>query len=192
MDKFRMWRRCLTEWKFPMATQQELFRADAIVTQAVSRMKDGSAGHGNLLLALHVRRMQQVFFKQELGRELPVIPQGEVVLAMPDLPGVVAVADGSPDGKSTLLWNTYTVAAFQAEICKQHGWRTVIVVTFDLHMGRALWTYRSLGLDPLPGPVIGRGYTHRKLVHWGMRAKWRVFLRELALRHVFLLLGKFG
>jgi hypothetical protein len=99
---------------------------------------------------------------------LPVIPQEELVMADPTLP-YLEIAGGSRDGKSTMQWNTYEVAKFQANICKARNWKTVIVVVAPMHAG---------------------GYYHPENQTFTLRGPWRLFIREILCRYMFLFLGK--
>lgn len=182
--------KCLAAWNIPPAKREEWVRADAIVTQAVSWMRDGGAGPGNWLLAGAVRKVQEDI-RNISGKMLPVIPQEEVWMADQYLPNVVGVAGGTLGKTSSVKRNTYSVAKFQAGICRQFGFDTIVVVTFDLHMRRAMETYRLFGLEPLAGPVVDKNYTHRNFIHWGMRTRWRAFCREFILRHISLVLVRY-
>jgi len=102
------------------------------------------------------------------------------------------VAGGSSDGKSTLTWNTETVAAAQAKYCRTHRITHVVLVAFPFHMNRSRWTYEKLGLTVTPAPVPKdmHLYVSPGLVHSSHRFVWTAFLREFLCRILFLLQGK--
>lgn len=179
----KLWH-CFFVWRFAPANEAELTTADAIVTQACSRMKDGSPGPGNNILAVVTRQMYERY------PVAGILPQDEIALADPGLP-YSFVARGRPDGRSTVSWNTYEVAKMQAAECFRRGWKKVIVVAFPMHMGRALWTYEKIGLDPLPAPMPSgmKQYLHRNLVHWSHHGRLRIIIRELFCRLLFLVWG---
>lgn len=173
----------LFTWQLTPATETELATAHAIVTQAHGRMRDGTAGPGNEIMAAATRRLHERF------PYLPILPQEDVALADPELPyhSVIgglkdsrAMANvrhkhathggGSATGASNMQWNTYVIARAQAEICKRNGWTRVIVVAFPLHWGRAAAAYRKLGLLPLmvEMPPYLDAYMHPDLVPDGL------------------------
>ena len=59
--------------------------------------------------------------------------------------------------------NTFENAAFSAQILKQEGISTVIVVTQDWHMPRALWSFEQAGLAAVPAPAGPRSSGPREL-----------------------------
>lgn len=177
MEFIRNLLKCLFVWRFKYATEAELASADAIVTQSYNRHKDGTAGPGNLIMAIVAKELC-------LRYRLPVIPQEELVMAMPTLP-CFAVAGGSNDGKSTKNWNIYEVAKFQANVCKANGWKKVVVVVVPLGAGRALWCYKKLGLDPILAPMPTSGYYHPDNQTFTLRGPIRLFIREFLCRLLF-------
>ncbi len=190
MRKFlkKLWK-CLFVWNLPKASCKELESADVIVTQAISRSRDGSPGRGNELLASRVRQLHQKY------PDKPIIPQEEVFRAMKGeihCYEVARVPDGEPWDHSTPTWNTESVARFQAQICKEQGWKKATLVAFPSHQGRAAWTMEKLGLEPvvvnMPGAT--RDYCHREAAYWSARAGWRVIAREFACRLYFLFTGR--
>ena len=179
----RLWR-CLFIWKIPPAPGEKLATAQVIVTQACSRLKNSEPGPGNNTLAQVTRWLSEHY-------QLSVIPQEEVVMADPNLP-CIEVVGGSPDGRSTPSWNTWTIAEIQAGICRREELRSVIVVADPAHMGRAVWVYEAQGLKALPAPMPRdmRRYIFRDAVHWSRRALWLIYFREFCARVLFLLQGR--
>ena len=171
--------RCFLDWRNCSGRPEDFTHAHAIVTQACSRLRNGSPGPGNLILAAVTRNLHDKY-------GLPILAQEEVPMAAPELP-YAYIAGGSKDGKSTWSWNTYTIARLQARECDARGWHRVIVVTVPSHMFRALRVYEKLGLEAIPAPMPRRGYLHPKSVHWSARAEPLLYLRELLCRILFLL-----
>ncbi|MES2087675.1 MAG: hypothetical protein V4467_01635 [Patescibacteria group bacterium] len=196
----------LFSWDVPTATHQELATAHAIVTQAHGRMRNGSAGPGNRIMANVTRLLHYQF------PHLPIMPQEDVALADPTLPYYTVIGGlrdtrcfmatvakkhnttdgGSATGASNMQWNTHAIARAQAEICKQNGWTRIIVVAFPIHWGRAAAVYRKLGLTPLMAemPADLGAYMHPYLIPSGLLgiqtvSKFRK--RELLCRILFWL-----
>lgn len=182
----RIWR-TMFSWSFRLPLEEELEKAELIVTQAWSRNADNTPGPGNEILAkvakdYHERFGQLVFAQEEVAWCLPPhVPQ-------------TGVAGGSPDGRSGASWDTYAVAHLQAAHCHRLNIKTVIVVAHPLHMNRALWTYERLGLKALPAsmPKDYAKYQGPNLVHATTRGHWLIYwLRESCLaRPLFLIQGK--
>lgn len=178
---------CLFDWNIPSASEKELETADAIVTMAHGRMRDGTAGPGNVIMAKVTRKFHEKY------PHLPILPQEEIPLADPDLP-YHTIIGGSLDGCSTMEWNTHAIASWQAKICKENGWKKVIAIVFPLHQGRAVAVYRKVGLVPLlaPMPPDLKAYMHPDLVPGGIvgiQTPARFATRELLCRILFLYKG---
>jgi len=177
----------LFTWNIPPASEEELKTADAIVTQAYSPLKNNAPGPGNDILAKVTRALYERY-------RLPVLPQEDVANADPSLPiqeKICAKNGETPDGLSTLTWNTHTVAARQAETCKAHGWKKVIVVAFPPHMGRAVAVYRKVGLVPLPAkmPPGTARYTCSQIKDPTLRFPIGAIAREFLARLLFFWKG---
>jgi hypothetical protein len=176
----------LLDWSPPVATEEELGTAQAIVTMAHGRMRDGKAGPGNAIMACVTRALWEKY-------RLPILPQEEISMADPSLP-CHTIISGSDDGRSNMKWNTRIIAERQAEICKKNGWTKVIVVAFPLHQGRARAVYRKLGLEPLFAEMPARlkDYMHPNLVPGGIvgiQTIPRFVVREFLCRILFLWKG---
>lgn len=175
--------RCLFVWRLEQATVEEISKAQAIVTQAYSRLKNGRPGSANEEHAWIARRLWEKY-------GLPVIPQEEIAMADPELP-CFEIAGGSPDGRSTFSWNTWEVAKVQADVCKKNGWDTAIVVVNPVGAGRTKWVYETLGFKPLLVIVpMYDDYYQPDLVHFSLRKKWRAYVREFFCRLLFLFWGR--
>ncbi|MGA3007009.1 MAG: YdcF family protein [Opitutaceae bacterium] len=73
-----------------------------------------------------------------------------------DVLRVQAVAMGVPAGKivlTPLVGNTADEARAAAVLCREHGWKHVLLVTSGWHMPRAAWLFRRAGVDFTPFPV---------------------------------------
>ena len=183
----KLWK-CLFVWNVPSGNQEELERADVIVTQAISRSKNGKPGCGNELLAMVARQLHRKY------PDTPIIPQEEVWLAEKSIPyfAVAHVPDGEPWDHSTPTWNTESVARFQAEICRKNGWIRAALIAVPVHQGRAAWTMEKLGLEPIviKMPGVTNDYCHNEAAYWSARAGWRVVVREFFCRLYFLFTGR--
>lgn len=172
----------LFKWEIPPATEQELKTADAIVTQAYSRLKDNSPGPGNMMLARVTRKLWERY-------RLPILPQEEISMADPALQIHTRIGT-SPDGLSTMQWNTYAVAKWQARICRANDWKRVIVIAVPFHMGRACAVCRKVGLLPLPAATPeDRTIFHPESMAKTLRTPFLALPRELACRLLFLYKG---
>ncbi|MES2216175.1 MAG: hypothetical protein V4481_02670 [Patescibacteria group bacterium] len=173
-------------WNFTPATPEQIGSADGILTQSWSRRADGKPGRGNVELA----RIAAQMWKQN---HAPIIPQEEVswVLKERNIP-CAFVAGGSSDGRSTLAWDTWAVAKAHVGYCREMRIRRPILVAHPLHMNRALWSYRRLGLDVLPAPVSWEleKYQDPGLVHPGMQSM--EVLPRWILREKIIRLGYWG
>jgi hypothetical protein len=183
----KLWK-ALTDWDFVPASEGQIRSSQLVVTQAWSRRKDGRPGAGNRMLAEATEGVC-------IGFNKPVFPQEEVAWGLPKWVPVVGVAGGSETGGSTLEWNTYAVAKVQHDYCRKHDITRVIVVAHPLHMNRALWVYRRLGLEAVPAPVSRRlcWYQDQGLVHPAFRRGWGIpviWFRELLARWLFVLQAK--
>lgn len=180
----KLWN-CLFQWHIPPASEDELKTAHAIVTQAYSRLKDNSPGPGNRVLASVTRKLWE-------RHRLPILPQEEIAMADQTLPIHTRIG-ASPDGLSTMQWNTYAVAKWQARVCLSNDWKRVIVVAFSWHMGRACAVYRKVGLIPLPAAMPAEAEEkqcfHPESRDWTLRTPLRAKPRELACRLLFLYKG---
>jgi uncharacterized SAM-binding protein YcdF (DUF218 family) len=73
-----------------------------------------------------------------------------------DVLRVQAIAAGVPAGKivlTPLLADTADEALAAAALCREHGWKHVVLVTSGWHMPRAAWLFKHAGVDFTPFPV---------------------------------------
>ena len=160
--------RCLFVWKAPQATTVQIARADAIVTMTQGLRKDGTPSRGDMLFADVMRKLHEQFPQK------PIIPQEPVALAAPDI-SYVAVAkppEGNTLGGSSMAWNTRTVTSFQAEVCWEHGWKTVALIAAPWTQTRAKWELERCGLKvvvvPMP-PYTKELYGDPNSIYWYCR-----------------------
>ena len=180
---YRVWR-CLFVWNFIPGPEEGLQEAQLIVTQSCSRGRFGTPGKPN-------RELASVAVALQRRLALPVFSQEEVAMAESDL-RCVGIAGGSPDGKSTLTWNTAAVARMQVAYCREKGITHVVLVATCSQMNRARWVYERMGLKVTPAPVSKdmRLYLSTGLVHRSHRFLVTAYLREFLARIIFLLQGK--
>lgn len=178
--------RCVFMWHLPQSSIKDISRADVILTQAVSLLKDGSPGPGNKILADVLRELHEKF------PDKPIIPQEELSLAAPELP-YFAIAKRPPSGvacHSNSAWNTEAVVSFQHDICEKHGWKKAAVVAMPDHQGRTVMVMERFGFVPIVVPVPGPQeiYFNSDCFYFSQRGhRWRFLLREFLCRIYFLL-----
>lgn len=188
LDTIKYFEDGLFRSSFEQATDESIeklkeVRRVAIVSQAWSLRKDGKPGRGNEELA-------NVFWPlYEKLPEAKTYPQIEVSLALSHRRFTKVIGEPS-DGRSSIAWNTYAVAQRQMLECRKENIMTVVVIAHPLHMVRALWTYRRLGLVACPGPVTmdWDAYVDPELVHWACRSKRlypALWAREMAAKSLF-------
>jgi uncharacterized SAM-binding protein YcdF (DUF218 family) len=73
-----------------------------------------------------------------------------------DVLRVQAIAMGVPAEKivlTPLVADTADEARAAAALCREHGWKHVVLVTSGWHMPRAAWLFKHAGVDFTPFPV---------------------------------------
>jgi uncharacterized SAM-binding protein YcdF (DUF218 family) len=73
-----------------------------------------------------------------------------------DVLRVQAIALGVPAEKivlTPLVGDTADEARAAAALCREHGWKHVLLVTSGWHMARAAWLFKHAGVDFTPFPV---------------------------------------
>jgi uncharacterized SAM-binding protein YcdF (DUF218 family) len=81
--------------------------------------------------------------------EKPRVTEGELLR-------VQAIAMGVPAEKivlTPLVADTADEARAAAALCREHGWKHVLLVTSGWHMPRAVWLFKHAGVDFTPFPV---------------------------------------
>ena len=173
---------CIFVWHIRPSTDEELKKADVIISHAASDYADGRPGKINEYLASIVLALHE-----KTG--LPVIAQGEVALCLISkvpLYGKIPCQRELPQGD---YLDSVGVAQMQKKICNENGWKHPILVTCRPHMLRALLVSEKAGMDVLIADVPKAVYDWR-VRHWWMRNWWLNNLRELPCRIVWLLQGK--
>ena len=178
----------LFRWNIPPASEEELNTAKAIVTQSTGWEKDQQTpGVGNVILADITHGLWQRL-------QIPVLPQIEVELAerirrRRPFPSAFT-ADQTTDGRSTMEWNTHTVAALQrAWLQKNNIPLCVILIASPIHMGRAKWVYEKMGFKVRPAPVPNMRYFDGRQDQWWLQWTAGVYLYEFLTRILFLYKG---
>jgi len=83
-----------------------------------------------------------------------------------DILRVQAIAAGVPAEKiflTPLVGDTADEARAAVALCREHGWKHVLLVTSAWHMPRAAWLFRRAGVDFTPFPVDFQRDPRRKL-----------------------------
>jgi len=182
---------CLFVWKIPFARDEELKDVDAILTQAVSMLSDGSSGPGDELLADAVGRVTCVY------PHIAVIAQ-DVVARVLERRAISCISVHKPAqesyGHSSFVWNTFTIARKQFELCKQHGWNRIAFVAMPDHIVRSFLVYQRVGFKGVRVVAVDPAqihYHHPKSLYWSMRGRrWRFVVRELCCRLLFFVTGR--
>jgi uncharacterized SAM-binding protein YcdF (DUF218 family) len=81
--------------------------------------------------------------------ENPRVTEGDILR-------VQAIALGVPSEKivlTPLVADTADEARAAAALCREHGWKHVLLVTSGWHMPRAAWLFKHAGVDFTPFPV---------------------------------------
>lgn len=182
MRFLRMLWKCFAVWVVKPAIQEELRGARAVLAFADSRMRDGSPGSGNELIAGVVRHLHTAY-------DLPILVQEEVALAAPDLPYAYVVR-GEQTGTSSRGWNTAVIANQMVAVCRRNDWKRVAIATTPAHLCRAMWVAERLGLQVMAAAMPKGQYFHKDLALWACRGgELRFRSRELLVRLFFLLRG---
>ena len=88
----------------------------------------------------------------------PRVTEGDILRAQ-------AIAAGIPAEKiflTPLVGDTADEARAAAALCRDHGWKHVLLVTSAWHMPRAAWLFRRAGVNFTPFPVDFQRKPHRK------------------------------
>ncbi|OGY64644.1 MAG: hypothetical protein A3I89_02205 [Candidatus Harrisonbacteria bacterium RIFCSPLOWO2_02_FULL_41_11] len=180
MSFFKKLCRILFVFNIPPASEEELQTADVIVTQAAGRKVDGTPTPANFVLARIAHKLQEKY-------RLPLLVQEEVKMADPELVTEFVAINASFIGLSTPSWNTFEVAKVQIEYCKRKGYKKGIVIpAVPDHMGRAVWSYQTLGLETLPISMPEDiNYFVLENIQWFDRTWLRFRIRETLTRLLF-------
>jgi uncharacterized SAM-binding protein YcdF (DUF218 family) len=128
-------------------------KADALVVLGAQVGRDGKAGRGLQMRALHAARLYKKGYAPHIICTGGVgdYPPSEAVAA-----AKVLLVQGVPraaiflEDKSTSTWEN---AANAARICKAHGWKRVVVVSDPFHLWRAERNFRKCGVPAWGAPV---------------------------------------
>lgn len=174
--------KCLFLWNIQPAHEETIRQSQAILAFSDSKMKDGSPGEGNRIIARTAITLRECFL-------IPILAQEEVAAAGSWFE-FAFIARGNQRGISTLQWNTATITEKFARTCRENKWRRVVIVTTPAHLGRAIWVAERYGLYAVAAPMPQGNYFHKDLALWACRGgEWRFRIRELAVRLFFLLRG---
>ncbi len=115
--------------------------ADAIVVFAGGVGESGKAGGG------YQERVKQAVDLYQAGLAPVLVFSSGFVFAFREAAVMrdLAVSQGVPPAAIVLesrAMNTYQNVAFVGAILREHGWRTVLLVTSPYHTRRAVWTWR--------------------------------------------------
>lgn len=182
---------CLFRWRIPYASDEELAGVDAIVTQALWKLRDGSSGPGNELLADAIERIHRMYPHKPIMAQDAV---AEVLLKRGIRCETIQKSQTEPYANSSLAWNTAEVARRQYDVCKQHSWLSIAFVTAPDHTVRSYLAYLRAGFRrviALTTDPVQVHYHHLNNIYWAARgARWRYVLREFCARILFLLTGR--
>lgn len=188
MRFLRMLWKCLTVWKVPPALDADIRKArnPALFAFSDSKMRDGSAGEGNELIAQTAVRYQRLY-------GMVVMAQEEVADAAKKVASDFVLryaAIGPQHGKSERGWNTAVIA----DLFVEHGAQEhdlVIVATVPDHMPRCIWVTERRGLTAGAARMPKGRYFHPGLALWSCRGgTWRFRARDFLVRIFFLIRGE--
>lgn len=148
----------------PLKATAPIANADAIVVFAGGVGESGKAGGGTqerLQRAIDIYRAHYASTLVFSSGYTYSFPEAEVMQAS-------AVQQGIPGGSIVLerqSKNTYENVRYTAEIFRQHGWHSMLLVTSPYHMRRALLVWRKVAPDlrivPAP-PEKSQFYDHTR------------------------------
>lgn len=128
-------------------------RADAIVVLGARVREDGQAGQGLQMRVLHAVRLYK---KGVAPKIITTGGVGDHPPAEAEVAARLAMRNGVPhsdilvENKSTSTWENATYAA---AICKQRGWKSVVLVSDPFHLWRAQRNFARNGVRGYPSPV---------------------------------------
>lgn len=132
----KIWHSCFS-WSVPLATEEELLNADAILAHECGDQKNVSAA--TRVIAENARNLHLRFNK-------PLIAQFPVNEAIPEIPAIVISKHLKTPGA---YLDTDEVQRQAAVICGLHGWGKVILCTNWVHAWRAGKNLEHHGLSPI-------------------------------------------
>lgn len=169
---------------FEASVSLSLEGADAIIAHAGGENSQGEPGEINYFLAHQIRDICK-----SLG-DLPIVAQGELAPCIPDLNLVATTirqAESVVSGKGYI--DTYQVARFHLEKCREMGFQKPILVSYHPHLWRAKKVSEKIGL-PVLIPKIKAGVYDRSCSQIWMRSPWLNTPREILCRVFWALQGK--
>ena len=146
----------------PLRLAEPARPADAIVVLAGGVGESGKAGEGYQERIKHAVDLYQAGFSPHV-----IISSGYTyVFKEAEVMKELAIAHGVPAAAillETKAANTFENASFVERILREHGWRTIVLVSSPYHMRRAVWTFRKVApevaVTPVPVPE-SRFYAH--------------------------------
>jgi uncharacterized SAM-binding protein YcdF (DUF218 family) len=172
---------CFGHWNVPPSTEEELANADVVATHEFGDQKVPSLSTTRIVErgAYYVRIYSKPMICQFPGNRV-----AEKYKVKP-----VAVIEKhllKPPPKNYL--DTEEVNRQIAEICKQHGWKKVILVAHPHHLWRAAENLKRHGLIPVI--PVNRDIPYDPTMKRGaLRGPLRFVPREIAAREVYLFKG---
>jgi uncharacterized SAM-binding protein YcdF (DUF218 family) len=134
----------------------------AIVVLSGDYRRSGIPGEPDAVGPLTLERLAEAA-REERRLGLPVLVSGGWPEDAHDsLAGLMSTAL-QQDFRVPVQWreersaNTYENAAFSAEILREAGVRSAVIVTHPWHMARALWSFRAVGYPVIPAVPHQRG-----------------------------------
>jgi uncharacterized SAM-binding protein YcdF (DUF218 family) len=138
--------------------------ADAIVVFAGGVGESGRAGGGAQ------ERLKQAVDLYKAGNAPTLVLASGFVYSFPEAESMrsLAIAQGVPEHAILLEKrpvSTHDMVADVNEVVRQHGWRSILLVSSPYHMRRAMMTWRKAAPDlhvvPVP-PASSQFYDHQR------------------------------
>jgi len=130
--------------------------ADAVVVLSAAMRRNGEPGSVAELRLLHGYELLGQRYAPRLVITRTMSPYGSALPAVREqlqrLRLDVPVDEVGPTG------NTHDEGVAVARLCRERGWRAVILVTDPWHMRRAAATFRKSGVPILCSPCVERAY----------------------------------
>jgi hypothetical protein len=170
-------------------------QADCVITHAGARNNDGNPGLLNEAMSSALGLIQEY-------RSLPVFAQGDFAPCINprELAGVTPW-QGDPEEvrrvwlesigvkkKAPYYIESWDVALWHAKVCREHGFKRPILLSYNPHIVRAYWASKQVGLDVIVPWIPKAVYDPNCSQPW-MRSRVRNTLREIPARYRDLLLG---
>ena len=172
----KMLLRCVFCWREKYATKEQIKNAQAIVAFSFGARRCGP-GHSNAFLIKIASCLSRKY-------ELPIIAQSNIGDHISN--SVYTIRESRRPGQ---YLDTYEVAFQIYELCKEHGFKEVLVLAHPDHAWRCKKTLEKLGLNTCVIDTSACPYDSLSTQEW-TRNRLLFIPREIFARVLYLLQGK--